>query len=474
MKRFTVFAAVAITLGTWLEAASDDARPTHNVTKGPLSVVVELDGSFECPDNFEAKFRPDVYGGELVIVEIASHGKEVKKGDVLVKFDQAPWQRQVAAAENDLRGAAAGLKAAEEALEFGEKQDALTLQAVRDGLADAEKRWEYWEKIDGPHMLKYHELGLKNWEDNIKDQQEEFDQLMKMYKSEELTSDTKDIVVNRAQRALENAKTYFEMRKQAAARTPEWEHPRQKANMLRDVEQAKLQLAQTESNLANQKVQRETQKVRAKMEYDRQAENFEKLKKDGEKLTIAAPRDGWVFYGQLAGGNWNFNEEMLKTLKAGEKAAAHQVLLTLVPKDGDLAVRVAIPEDKIGTAQNGTDVTVAPVANPQARFRGKVTGAWAIPVGGVYPAWIAVSKPEMKLIPGMKCKVAIQAADLKEAVTVPVSAVGSDGGRTCVWVMESGNAKMVEVSLGVTNGAVFEIKSGLKGGETILLNAVKK
>lgn len=474
MKRFTIFAALAISLVTWLEAVSDDARPTHNVTKGPLSVVVELDGSFECPDNFEAKFKPDVYGGELVIVEIASHGTEVKKGDVLVKFDPTPWQRQVAATENDLRGAKAGLSAAEEAMELGEKQDALTLQGAKDGLLDAEKRWEYWEKIDGPHMLKYHELGLKNWEDNVKDQQEEFDQLMKMYKSEELTSDTKDIVVNRAERALQNAKTYLEMRKQSAARTPEWEHPRQKASVMRDVEQAKLTLSQTESNLGNARVQRETQKVRARMEYDRQVEALEKLKKDGDKLTIAAPSDGWVFYGQIAGGNWNFNEDMLKTLKKGEKAGAHQVLLTLVPKGGDLAVRVAIPEDKIGHASNGTEVTVAPVANPQARIRGKVMGAWAIPVGGAYPAWISVSKPDMKLIPGMKCKVAIQAADLKEAVTVPVSAIGAEGGKTCVWVMEAGAAKTVEVSLGVTNGAVFEIKSGLKGGETILLNAVKK
>lgn len=474
MKRLTCFLAAAFALGLVMEAVSDDARPTQAVAKGPLVVTAELDGSFECAGAFEAKYKPDAYAGELAILQIAEHGKAVKKGDVLVKFDPTPWQKAVAAAENDLRGAAAGLKAAEESLAWGDKQDALTLQGSQDGLMEAEKRLEYWEEMDGPAMLKYNELGLKSFEDNVKDQEQELDQLEKMYKSEELTTDTADIVRDRARRQLENSKIYLEMRRKSSKKTPEWEHPRAKADILRGIEQAKVSLSQTQSNIENGKVQRETQKVRAKMEFDRQSEMVEKLKRDGEKLTITAPAGGWVFYGQLAGGNWTFNEDMLKNLRAGEKAAANMVLLTLIPDGEKVVVRLAIPEDKVLLTAGAETATVTPVAMSSVKIKGKIGKASPIPVGGVYPAWVELAKHEVALVPGMKCKVSVLVADLKEAVTVPVAAVGTEDGKSVVWVQEGGKTEAREVKLGVTNGTVWSIESGLKGGETILQTALKK
>jgi HlyD family secretion protein len=473
MRRATALTAVFLSLGLWLEAVSND-RPAHAVVKGPFSVSIELDGAFENAGSYEARFKPDVYGGELTIASIAAHGSQVKKGDVLVKFDPAPWQKQVLASENDFRAAEAGLKAADEALSLGEKQDGLMLAGSRDQLLDAEKQLEYWKAMDGPQMLKWNELGLKNYEDNVKDQEEELNQLLAMYKSEELTTETADIVVNRAKRQLQNAQTYLEMRRQQSKKTPDWDHPQREQQIIRAVEQAKVGLAQAESNVANMKVQRETGLVRAKMESERQRESLSKLKSDGDKLTITSPVDGFVVYGQLAQGNWTTNDDLIRNLKAGEKAQANQVILTVVPKSSDVSVRVMIPEDKVLMAMDAKTATVTPVAMPQKRFKGTMREPSAVPSGGMYATVVEIEKPSVPIMPGMRCKVTIDVASLKDAVTVPVSAVGTENGKSVVYLLKDGNTTPQEVTLGLTNGTVWEIKSGLTGGESILQNASQK
>ncbi|KAF0244900.1 MAG: hypothetical protein FD180_2121 [Planctomycetota bacterium] len=473
MKRLSFALAPVLALGTWIAASSEDARPTHTVARGPLAVTLDLDGSYDSPDLFEAKFRPDGYGGELSISKIVSHGASVKKGDVLLQFDSAPWQKAVAAAENELRAADAGLKAASDSCSWGDKQDALTLANSRDSVLDAQKELEYFNTIDGPQMLKYNELGLKNYEDSVKDQAQELDQLEKMYKSEELTTDTADIVRDRAKRSLENSKIYLEMRRASSKKTPDWEYPRRKIHVERAVEQSKVGLAQTESNVANGKVQRDAQRVRAQAARDTQGEAIEKLKREGEKLTIVSAIDGLAVYGQLAGGNWTTNDELLKVYRPGEKVGANQVVLTVIPSGASMA-RVAIPEDRGMQAKAGQKATVAALSAQDKKVEATLSEISPVPSGGMIAAKLKLSVPLESVVPGMKCKVSIAVADLKDVLLVPASSVGADGGKPAVWVMEGGKEKPVEVTLGMNNGQWHEVKAGLKGGETILLNAVKK
>ncbi|MEK7467279.1 MAG: HlyD family efflux transporter periplasmic adaptor subunit [Planctomycetota bacterium] len=473
MKRLSFALAPVFALGTLIAAYSEDARPTHSVARGPLAVTLDLDGSYDSPELFEAKFRPDGYGGELSISKIASHGAAVKKGDVVLQFDPAPWQRAVAAAENELRAADAGLKAASDSCAWGDKQDSLTLANSKDAVLESEKELEYFNTIDGPHMLKYNELGLKNYEDNVKDQAQELEQLEKMYKSEELTTDTADIVRDRAKRSLENSKIFLEMRRASSKKTPDWEYPRRKIQVERAVEQSKVGLAQTESNVANGKVQRDAQKVRATAAREQQVEALEKLKRDGDKLTITSSIDGWAIYGQLAGGNWSTNDELLKAYRTGEKVGANVVVLTVIPSGAKMA-RVAIPEDRAMQAKVGQKATVAALGSQDKKLEATLSEISPVPSGGVIAAKLQLSSAAESVVPGMKCKVSIAVADLKDVVLVPASAVGVENGKPAVWVMEGGKEKVVEITLGMNNGQWHEVKAGLKGGETILQNALKK
>ena len=190
-------------------------------------------------------------------------------------------------------------------------------------------------------------------------------------------------------------------------------------------------------------------------------------------MTISSPIDGWAIYGQLAAGNWSTNDDLLKAYRTGEKVAANTVVLTVIPSSATIA-RIAIPEDKALQVKAGMSATVAAIASSDKKSKGVLKDLSPVPSGGLISAKIALEGGTDSIVPGMKCKVTIAVASLENVILVPASAVGADGGKMWVWILEAGKEKAVEVTLGQNNGQWHEVKTGLKGGESILLNAVKK
>lgn len=76
---------------------------------------------------------------------------------------------------------------------------------------------------------------------------------------------------------------------------------------------------------------------------------------------------------------------------------------------------------------------------------------------------------DITLYPGLSAKVAIHTGDADGVITVPTTAVKGDYQRGTVWKMgPDGRAKPTEVELGLTDGFMIEIKSGLAAGDEVL------
>ncbi len=85
---------------------------------------------------------------------------------------------------------------------------------------------------------------------------------------------------------------------------------------------------------------------------------------------------------------------------------------------------------------------------------------------------LVFKNPELKLKPGMYTNVVIQTAPVKDAIAVPQEAVLFSGKRTLVFVALGGGRFVPrDVNVGVESGdGYYEIKSGLKEGESIVLS----
>ena len=72
-------------------------------------------------------------------------------------------------------------------------------------------------------------------------------------------------------------------------------------------------------------------------------------------------------------------------------------------------------------------------------------------------------------MPGMYCHAKLTVIDHPKALTVPGSAIYARGGETWVLVAEGAKARRVAVVVGMDDGRVVEILSGLKGTERVIL-----
>ena len=174
---------------------------------------------------------------------------------------------------------------------------------------------------------------------------------------------------------------------------------------------------------------------------------------------IRAPFDGIVtqqfqYQGELANPGGKLltiadTTSLIAKMQVGEDTATKL-------KAGDL-VRV-LPDDLQGQSVPGTINLVGRAADPQSRS---------------VEVWVLVPNPSGRLRPNGVAKVVIAAQPVASAVIVPSPAVTLDatnGNSGTVMVVDDKSiAHEVKVTIGSRSGGQTQITSGLKGGETVVI-----
>jgi HlyD family secretion protein len=448
---------------------ADDAEETVAAQKGNLTPLYELEAVYEPVESAELKLRLEAYQGELTVLKVVAAGESVKKGDLVLSFDKGPIEKQIAALENDLRVARATVEKSQTDLVLGAKGDALALHQAQTALKDAETALKSFEEVEGKHMVQQVELNVKFMEDALHDQTEELAQLEKMYKSEELTNATSEIVVRRARRNLDRIKVSLEMGRTEAANVKTVRYPQQRNTLVHAIEVAKNSLESLKAMQALSKVTREVEASKAKAGATQLEEQTAKLKRDFEYFTWRAPLDGRVFYGQFHHGAWATAEQVAPMLAPGEKAQAGQVLVTICgPRT---RVRADLAETDYFDVAPGLEATVVPAAAPDAKAEGTIRTKSATPAqrgaGSAFEVKIELKEPPADLLPGMKGKATIKGKELKDVVLVPSNAVAGQAGKATLTVSKDGKSAPREVTVGKSDGKMTQIKSGLEPGEKV-------
>lgn len=437
---------------------------------GSLAPDVEAQGYFEPDEPFDVRIRPKAYAGELKIKSIVPDGATVKKGDALLEIDSEAIDRMLAAGENDTAAAHAALTRAEADSKTGAAQEELALKMQTEATQRAEDEVKWFQTVDGPNILLQSDQLVKSWKAAVDDQQDELNELKKMYKSDDLTTDTADIVVKRAVRNLENLKVSLKIVTDQSDKTKDVTYPARKEAVLEAAKQAEQQLELLKSAQAQSRVLRATGLAATTAAAKAADEHLADLKADKEKLTICAPCDGVVLYGQFAGGGFaNFDE---RALRPGEHIAAQQTLMTFYTP-GKMRLHLDLPEAKFFQMRAGATATITPVAFPDDKIEGTCNSAPAIDVntqqGPQYNLTIACKNVDPKLVPGMRANVRVHSADAQNMVLVPKSAV-ADGH---VWVKTEDGIERRDVTVGKSNDKQTEITKGLSDGDEILIEARK-
>ncbi len=456
------------------EGKPEGKPETAPAKRETMRIELKLDGTFEPAERHVVLVKTQAWQGEMPVAKIATHGAKVKKGDVLLQIDGAKLHEAVAAAGIELASARVQLDRVTGEIKLAAAGDALQKERVEREAKQAAERLKYFTDVEMQLELKELDLSKMWSEDSIADQKEELDQIEKMYKSEELTNATRDIVLKRAQRYLERTKTRYDIFMKRYDRIRSYDMPRQLEEWQLAARERAHGLESWSKTSPIQRADRETNLARQTAAVRQQEENLAKLRKDEAALTVAAPADGVVWYGQFEGGSWQGVEEALKNLKVGEKVQANQPILTLVP--GELCVKTAVAEDRLGDLPPGTEAKVTPVAFPDLALTGKSLAPVLVGArkGEAFDTRFNLAAGDPRLVPGLKAKILVRVAELKDVVTVPAGAVSEEDGKKVVKVVEGGKPVAREVSVGRTNGDRTEIKSGVKEGEQVVIGGDTK
>ena len=458
---------------------SSSSKPeTHTVKKGPFKIEITLDGVFEAQEMTEMVLRPRVWSG-LSVLRAVEHGARVKQGDLLVALDLEKIDRAITDLRLDLKLARVGLKTAQEQLRTLEKSTPLDLARNERAKRIADEDLKHYLKVR-PLAKKSTHYMLEMARNYLEYQQEELRQLEKMYKADDLTEETEEIILKRAQRGVKRAKFSLEKAEVEHERALKFGLPRgdqQIKEHTRRVEQ-EWKATKTMLPLALKKAQLEFEE--SKTQQARAEEKLEKLLADRKAMTLKAPTGGVVYYGACVRGKFGGSSSITARLRRGATLLPNAVFMTIV-KPRPMFIRATVAEKQLQHFRAGVKGTAKPTGYPELKLTAIVDRVDTVPMGsGGFDSRITVALDRRAgaLMPGMTCKVKLVPYQKKKALTGPpqdVSTGEDDDRKHYVYlVRKKGKPKKRYVTLGKRNDKQVEILRGLSEGNKVLLEPPKK
>ncbi|HEX4054419.1 MAG TPA: biotin/lipoyl-binding protein [Tepidisphaeraceae bacterium] len=461
------------TAPTTSPAAADLPSSYTAVHRGNLDLALDFKGVFDPVQSFEVRLNPRRYHDDFIIHHVVAPGMKVSKGDVLLELDTDKIDAAIAAAQNELNIARANLAKAQSDVRLGEQADAQSMSTAKQQLVDSQTTLKRWDDIDSSIALLANSMVSRFSDYYVENDTDELNELKKMYKSEDLTNETADIVMKRAVRVLDLEKLTSKTAHAATERYADFEAAVQREQLVNGVDQQSIGVAQLNAAQVQGSDLRQTSLVTAQAAEEEARKNFDQLQRDREFFSVASGIDGVVVYGSFQQKAWKPIEPA--QLAPGEKVQADQVLLT-VYSPGKLGLIAECPENQVGYFSAGTKVRITPQAMPDLTYDGTCRTPPVISEtqGSEQIFNIAVDLPpvDQRLAPGYRADVNYNAGDRRNVLLVPVSAVWRDK----VWISKPGSSAVAEprsVVIGASDGRNVEIKSGLSEGEIVLTEALR-
>jgi len=458
------------------EESATPAPPTYTVKRSPLRITLDLDGVLEAQTAHEIAVRPDEWSN-LTVANAVPHGARVRKDDVLLSFETEKIDRAIADLRAELKLSEVALRQNEDQLQVLEKTTPLDLEAGQRAARVAEEDRKYFFEVDRPFKVKAAEFALKVAKEVLEYEEEELHQLEKMYKADDITEETEEIVLKRARDGVERAKFMVQqvqiMHDQALKLTiPRTEEQVNDAARRKSLEWEKNKIGLP---LALQKQRLELEKLREQR--SRSEDRLNRLLADRQSMTVKSPADGIVYYGKCVRGKFSDSTMLAENLRPHGSVQANQVVMTVV-EPRPMFVRAAAAEERLHYLRPGLKGTATPVGYPDQKLAVTVDRVSDVPASpGSFDARlkVALDKKAKGLMPGMACKVKLVPYLKKDALTVPPKAVMTDEldeQKHYVYVPEKdGKPQKRPVTLGEKTDKQVEILKGLAEGDKVLLEA---
>lgn len=439
---------------------------THTIKRGALKSKAQVDAVIEPLEMESVKLVPKSWS-DFTVQEVVAHGANVKKGDVLIRFETEKIKDQLEDLEQERPAAKIAFEVAGVELENLEQSTPAKLDAAKRAFRNADEDYSYFESTGRPQREKSARFNLKGSEQRLENASEELKQLLKMYEADDVTEETEEIILKRQKYAVESAQFFLESTKLSTTRDLNVMIPREYENLKNSRRDQELALMLAEQNLPRTLAKKRLDYDKMKRDQKKAEKKLADLKSDMELMAIESPREGVVFYGANENGKWTTGSTVSKKLIPGGKVSSQEVIMTVVNPE-KLILKATIPESELAHFKSGMKGTASPISAPDKKIPVTLEELGEIPLpGGGFEAQISFKKDKtVRLVPGMTCKVSFSEGE-GEVVLAPKDAVFGEGDGKYVYLAKG--AKKRTVKVGESDDKMTAITDGLSAGDQILL-----
>lgn len=460
------------------DAKAESKRKAHKVEPKRLKIDLTLDGTFVASKMTPVTLRPDAWS-DFEIVDVVKLGEKVHKGQVLFKFDSEKINEAIEDLELEQRINDLTLARLEE--EFPRMERSLKMEAEETERSDREAQEDYkrYTEIDRPMTVKSAEFMLKYYKSNMEYEKDELEQLEKMYKADDLTEETEEIVLKRQRNSVEVATFSLERAKLDTEEALNIRLPRMDIRIKESLERAAMAKARAKMALTLDLDRARYELEQRKKAHVKALDKHSKLVADRGLMEIKSPADGIVYYGECVNGRFADMSSLATRYQPHNNVSGGSVLMTIVEKR-PLGIVSQVEEGKRPEVSDGQKIKVSLPSEGSDRVAGTIKSISPIPVGsGKFDISFDVDQDEIPdwIDAGMSCKVNITTYNKADALVVPKKAVHDDENDAdvhYVWVVdpddEKAKPKRRDVKIGKKKDDDIEIVKGLKMGDVVSLD----
>ena len=452
--------------------------PTHQVKKESFKIEVKLKGVLAAGKTTEMYLHPEAWS-RFVVLDAVAHGSRVQRGDRLVSFDTKGIDKAIRDLEAQQELNALGMKQAEEELRLLEKVAPFDLETAKLMRERSSEDQKLHEEEYRKWSVKASNKSVQSSEERLEYELEELKQLEKMYKADDLTEETEEIILKRQQNWVNQLRYYLERTKNSQDRLLNVSLPRTDEDVKRRKNYESLNWERISTLLPLTLSRARLDLAKRKYDHNKGVERLAKLREDREGMEFKAPSAGYVYYGESFRGNWVTMSALTAKLRRGGKVMPHEVIVTIV-ESGKMTLMADVPEKELAHLRSGISGVARPTSDPDRKILAKLERIAPVAVSrGKFGATISVKlgKNE-KLTPGMTCNVKFVPYSKKSAIAVPSKAVFTDeiddDLKYVLLIGKDGSQEKRTVTVGKKSSNKTEILKGLKEGDIIALSKPKE
>ena len=447
-----------------------ETAETAVVTRETLKVEATIDGVFEAARMTEVSLVPKRWT-TLTVAGAIAQGESVKKGRPLVTLKTEEVDKQIHDKQIAHGLAQLALEQANKAAKLVEHSTRLEIESAEQAYQTASQDLKLFLEHDRELAVDAAEYSVERARQSLEYSREELRQLERMYKADELTEETEEIVLKRARNDVEASERRLELIEIARDRTLEISLPRQERALRLASDQADLALAKAKIALPAGLKQKQIELDKQRRDFQQSARELAELQAERQAFAqIVAPADGIVYYGECKRGKWATASTVAAALKPGGTLKAHQTFITIVG-DGPIGIRADVDEKQLSDIRVGLAglATATAAADSPLPVEVEKVSRIAVADGKFDVSLVVRGDLPPRIVAGMTCKVTLVAYVNNEALTVPAKSVftNPDGSRF-VWLVTDDGSERKSVTVGRTAGEKIEILTGPAEGQKIL------